>query len=138
MGSAPVTIRLGAEVMKAVQATATRAGRARSEMMAELVRLGLEILRYPGITFVEGAAGLRAHIAGSGLDVWEIVMVHRAHKGAEEATLKHLRQLSGRQLKTALAYYQDHRQEVEAILTEQAKAPGEWGYEVVVSRPARA
>lgn len=136
--SAPVTIRLGAEVMKAVQAKATRAGRSRSEMMAELVRLGLDVLRYPGITFVEGPAGLRAHIAGSGLDVWEVIMVHRAHRGAEGATLKHLRQLSRRQLKTAQAYFQDHRQEVEAILAEQGKAPGEWGYEVAVSRPARA
>lgn len=85
--STPVTIRLRADVMKAVQAKATRAGRPRSGMLAELVRLSLEILRYPGITFVEGPAGLRAHIAGSGLDVWEVVMVHRAHKGADEATL---------------------------------------------------
>jgi len=120
-----------------VQAKATRARRSRSEILAELVRLGLEILHYPGITFVEGPAGLRAHIAGSGLDVWEVVMVHRGHKGAEEATLKHLRQLSRRQLNTALVYYKDHRQEIEAILAEQAKAPEDWDREAAISRPAR-
>lgn len=136
--SAPVTIRLGSDLVKAVQAKAARARRSRSDMIAELIRLGLDVLRYPGITFVEGPAGLRAHIAGSGLDVWEVVMVHRAHKRAEEATLMHLRQLSRRQLKTALAYYQDHRREIDGILSEQARAPEEWGHEVAVSRPARA
>lgn len=136
--SAPVTTRLPSDLVRAVQAKAARARRSRSDMIAELIRLGLDVLRYPGITFVEGPAGLRAHVAGSGLDVWEVVMVHRAHKGVEEAILKHLRQLSRRQLKTALAYYQDHRQEIGAILAEQARAPEEWGHEVAVSRPARA
>ncbi len=134
----PVTIRLRAELIKAVQGKATRTRRSRSDLMAELIRLGLDVLRYPGITFVEGPAGLRAHVAGSGLDVWEIVMVHRAHRGTEEATLKHLRQLSRRQLKTALAYFQDHRQEIDAILADHARAPEEWGREVVLARPARA
>jgi len=133
----PVTTRLGSELIKAVQAKAARARRSRSELIAELIRVGLDVLRYPGITFVEGPAGLRAHVAGSGLDVWEVVMVHRAHKGAEEATLNHLQQLSRRQLRTGLAYYQDHRQEINAILAEQAKAPEAWGQEVAVSRPVR-
>jgi uncharacterized protein (DUF433 family) len=135
--SVPVTTRLGSDLLRAVQVKARRARRSRSDIVAELIRLGLDVLRYPGITFVEGPAGLRAHIAGSGLDVWEVVMVHRAHKGVEDATLRHLPQLSRRQLDTALAYYQDHRQEIDAILAEQARAPEEWGHEVAVSRPAR-
>lgn len=136
--STPVTIRLGLDLVRAVQSRATRSRRSRSDVIAELVRLGLDVLRYPGITFVEGPAGLRAHVAGSGLDVWEVVMVHRAYKGAEKATLKHLPQLSRRQLKTVLAYYTDHRQEVDAILAEQGRTPQEWGREVAVSRPAPA
>ncbi len=134
----PVTIRLRSDLIKTIQVKATRMRRSRSDVIAELIRLGLDVLRYPGITFVEGPAGLRAHIAGSGLDVWEVVMVHRAHKGAEEATLKHLRQLSRRQLKSALAYFQDHRQEIDAILADHTRAPEEWGREVAVARPARA
>ena len=133
----PVTTRLGSDLIKAVQARATRARRSRSELIAELIRVGLDVLRYAGITFVEGPAGLRAHVAGTGLDVWEVVMVHRAHKEAEEATLKHLQQLSRRQLRTGLTYYQDHRREIEAILAEQARAPEKWAQEVAVSRPIR-
>ncbi len=133
--SIPVTARLDPNLLKAVRTRAGRTRRSRSDTIAELVRVGLEVLRYPGVTFVEGPAGLRAHVAGSGLDVWEIVMVHRAHGGKEEATLRHLPQLSRRQLKTALAYYEDHRQEIDGILAEQARSPEEWSREVAVSRP---
>ncbi len=133
--SAPVTTRLSSTLVKAVQAKATRSRRSRSEIIAELIRVGLEVLRYPGITFVDGPAGLRAHVAGSGLDVWEVVMVHRAHKEAEDATLKHLPHLSRRQLRTGLAYYQDHRREIDAILAEQSQAPENWSEEVAVSHP---
>jgi len=136
--SVPVTIRLDNNLLKAVQARAVRRRRSRSDVLAELIRLALDVLRHPGVTFVEGPAGLRAHIAGSGLDVWEVVMVHRAHKGKEAAILKHLPQLSRRQLTTALAYHRDHRQEIDAILSEQAKAPAEWDTEVAIPRSAGA
>ena len=134
----PVTARIAADLLKAVQARATRTRRSRSDTIAELVRLGLDVLRYPGITFVEGPAGLRAHVAGSGLDVWEVVMVHRACKGNEDATRRHLPQLSRRQLRIALAYYEDHKREIDLILAEQARTPEAWSREVPVPRPARA
>ena len=133
--STPVTTRLERGVLEAVQRRAARARRSRSDTIAELIRLGLDMLRYPGMTFVEGPAGLRAHIAGTGLDVWEIVTVHRAHGRSEDAVLRHLRQLSRRQLRTALAYWSDHREEIDAVLREQKRAPEEWSREVAVSGP---
>lgn len=132
----PVTSRLDPRLVKAVQSRAARTRRSRSDTIAELVRIGLDVLRYPGLTFVDGPAGLRAHVAGAGLDVWEIVMVHRAHGGQEEETLRHLPHLTRRQLRTALAYYQDRRGEIDAILDEQAKPPDEWSHEVAEPRPA--
>jgi len=133
----PVTSRLDPRLLKAVRGRAVRTRRSRSDTIAELVRIGLEVLRYPGLTFVEGPAGLRAHVAGSGLDIWEIVMVHRGQGQRDEDTVKHLPQLSRRQLKLALAYYEDHRQEIDAILADQAKAPEEWSDQVAEPRPAR-
>jgi uncharacterized protein (DUF433 family) len=136
--AAPVTSRVDPTVLKAVEVRAARTRRSRSDTIAELIRLGLDVLRFPGITFVDGPAGIRAHVAGTGLDVWEIVMVHRAHKGEEKAVLQHLPQLSRRQLRTALSYSREHKQEIDTILAEQAKAPEEWSHEVALPRPARA
>jgi uncharacterized protein (DUF433 family) len=91
------------------------------------------VLRFPGITFVTGPAGLRAHLAGTGLDVWEIVAAHRAHAGSDAAVLERLPQLSERQLRLALAYYRDRQEEIDSILREQAQSPDEWRREVAVS-----
>lgn len=131
--SSPVTSRLDSELLEAVQARADRNRRSRSDTIAELVQIGLDVLRYPGITFVAGPAGIRAHAAGTGLDVWEIVAVHRAHGGKEKAVLRHLPQLTQRQLRIALAYYHDRHAEIEAILREQARSPEEWQREVAIS-----
>lgn len=136
--SSPVTFRLDADLLKLVRARATRVRRSRSDTIAELIRVGLNVLRHPGVTFVEGPAGLRAHVAGSGLDIWEVVMIHRAHRGKQDAILKHLPQLSRRQLRIALAYYDDHRQEIDALLADQARTPEEWSGDVAVPRPAGA
>ena len=40
-----------------------------NEMLVEAVKMG----RCPGIVFVEGMAGRRARVAGTGLDVWEVI-----------------------------------------------------------------
>lgn len=131
----PVTSRLEPDVLAAVQTRASRTRRSRSETIGELIRLGLNVLRYPGITFVDGPAGLRAHVAGTGVDVWEVVMVHRAHGDDDGAVQQHLPQLSRRQLRVALAYYGDHREEIDAILREQERAPEEWRRGVGGLRP---
>lgn len=124
-----VTIRMADDLVKAVEARARRMRRSRSDVTEELVRIGLAVLRYPGITFVDGPAGLRAHVAGTGLDVWEVAMVQRALRGEEEAILARLPQLSRRQLRTALAYVRDHAEEVDAILRDHERSPEAWSAE---------
>lgn len=137
MGS-PITSRLDSNLIKTVQRRAARTRRSRSDTIAELIRIGLDVLRFPGVTFVDGPAGTRAHIAGTGLDVWEVVAIHRAHGRDESAVLQHLPHLSRRQLLTALAYYADHKGEIHAILKDQARAAEEWHREVAITRPAGA
>jgi uncharacterized protein (DUF433 family) len=131
--SSPVTCRLDDDLLKAIETRANRRRRSRSDTIAELVRIGLDVLRFPGITFVAGPAGLRAHLAGTGLDVWEIVAAYRAHGGNDGAVLEQLPQLSGRQLRVAVAYYRERRAEIDAILREQAQSPEEWQREVTAS-----
>jgi uncharacterized protein (DUF433 family) len=85
--------------------------------------------RAPGVVFVDGPAGRRAAVAGSGLDVWEIVATWRA--AAED--FDQLRQsypwLTEPQLRAALAYYELYPQEIDARLQREA----EWTPERVAS-----
>ncbi|MBI4277517.1 MAG: CopG family transcriptional regulator [Armatimonadetes bacterium] len=131
----PVTVRLKPELLAGLEARAGRTRRSRSEVVEELVDLALRTLRYPGITFVEGPAGIRAHLAGTGLDVWEVVMVHRARGGNEKATLRHLPTLNRRRLRLGLAYAREFAGEIKSILDENARAPEAWAGEAVFGNP---
>lgn len=127
--SAPVTVRLRPPLLTLVADRAARSRRSRSEIIEELVDLGLRTLRHPGITFVEGPSGLRAHVPGTGLDVWEIVRVHRAHRKSERAVLRHLPTLTRRQFRVALAYAREFPQEIEAWLRDLDRPLETWQHE---------
>src|SRR6476660_8597580 len=59
-----------------------------SAFAAELLEEALRMRHAPGIVFVEGPAGRRAALAGTGLDVWEIIATW-------QACAKDFRQLRG-------------------------------------------
>jgi uncharacterized protein (DUF433 family) len=73
-----------------------------------------------GITFVDGPTGRRAVVAGSGIDVWEVIAAWRA--GREDFGL--LRSsypwLTEPQLRAAISYYRLHPQEIDARLEREA------------------
>lgn len=100
-----------------------------SGVATELLDEALRMRRAPGVIFVDGPAGRRAAVAGTALDVWEIVATWRA--AAED--FGELRQsyawLTEPQLRAALAYYEHYPQEIDARLQREA----EWTPERVAS-----
>ncbi|HXM71287.1 MAG TPA: hypothetical protein VN970_09135, partial [Thermoanaerobaculia bacterium] len=49
-----------------------------SALATELLEEALRMRRVPGVVFVDGPAGRRAAVAGTGLDIWEIVATWQA------------------------------------------------------------
>lgn len=118
----PVSIRLEAPLMRAVRAHAQRTGRPVSGVIRELLDMALRMQRFPGITFVEGPAGRRAHLAGIGLDVWEVVELLREY-GSASKLRKHFPRLSPMAIRVAEAYAQEYREEIDAFLEANARIP---------------
>lgn len=77
--------------------------------------------RAPGIAFAQGPAGRRAVIAGTGLDVWEVIATWRAGGDSEEILRQSYPWLTEPQLRAALAYYQTYPAEIEARLEREAQ-----------------
>ncbi len=75
--------------------------------------------RVPGIIFADGPAGRRARIAGTGLDVFEIIKAHQimGNKRSRLDTAFHW--LTCEQLDAALAYYAAFPEEIDARLAEE-------------------
>ena len=79
--------------------------------------------RVPGIIFADGAVGRRARIAGTGIDVFEVIKEFLACDRDRQALAEGFDWLTPKQLDSALAYYTvfpkeiDERLKLEAMLT---------------------
>ncbi len=124
--SIPITVRLNEGQIGEIAGMAKRSNKTPSRVTSELVDEGLRMRRFPGISFTDGAAGRRATLSGTGLDVWEVALVHRDCSSRSEDTLAVIPQVSPAQLALALAYADSFPDEIDAWLSETAKAPVEW------------
>jgi uncharacterized protein (DUF433 family) len=70
--------------------------------------------RVPGIVMVDGPTGRRAVVAGSGLDVWELIATWQACGKDERQLVQNYPWLTQPQLRAALAYYALYPDEIEA------------------------
>jgi len=104
-------------------------GKPMSRVLKELLDMALRMQRFPGVTFVEGPAGRRAHLAGTGLDVWEIIELLRDFRSAA-SLCEAFPRLSPIAIQVAEAYARDYREEIDRFLTLNARSPEELKREV--------
>lgn len=62
----------------------------RTALAERLLDEGLRRIRHPRIDFVDGPAGRRPFVLGTGLDVWEIVATIRANNDSIEEAADYL------------------------------------------------
>ena len=123
--SQPFSLRLTPEILGEIRSLATRIERPASYVVSTLIEESLRQRRCPGILFAEGPTGRRATLAGSGIDVWEVVRVFKACGEDLQALARAFPQLSRRQLEAALHYYRCYPQEVEDRLAQEERAEAE-------------
>ena len=96
-----VSVRVDQETLKQVREMARCTDRSIGQVLSSLVDEGMRMRRCPGIIFTDGPTGRRATVAGSGIDVWEVIQVSRACKSRRQLA-RVLPQLSKPQLDAAL------------------------------------
>ncbi len=100
----PVSLRLPPATRQAVQSLARQRGESMNAVLLRLIDEGVRMARCPGILFTDGPSGRRATIAGTGIDVWELVRTLRSCQGDEIAMRALYPQLSHAQVAAALRY----------------------------------
>ena len=95
-----------------------------STMVVELVNEALRMRRAPGVVFVDGPVGRRPVIAGTGLDVWEVIAAWQ-ELGRDYRRLRTAYDwLTEPQLRAALSYYEAYPAEIDDRLArERALTP---------------
>jgi len=83
--------------------------------------------RAPGILFADGPVGRRAVVAGTGLDVWEVIRTWQDAGTSFDETRANYPWLSEAQVRAAIAYYELYPVEID----ERLKREREWTAERV-------
>jgi hypothetical protein len=116
----PFSIRLGEQADLLVRDEGRRSGRSRSVIVEELAEEAAKTRVFPGIAF--RGTPRRAWAIGSGLDVWEIIDLHRSY-GDDEAALRESHPLvTERHLRLARAYAKRFPEEIEEVLEDQRRS----------------
>ena len=129
-------IRITDELDHEIAQESTERARTWSALAAELLQEAIRMRRAPGILFVDGPVGRRAVVAGTGLDVWEVVTTWRACGGDFAKLRKNYPWLTVTQLRAPLAYYELYPAEIDARLEREARwTPERVAQELPFARP---
>jgi uncharacterized protein (DUF433 family) len=125
MTGKPRGLRLPDPLESEIAEQAVAYGQSWSATAQELLTEAIQARKAPGIVFADGPAGRRAVVAGTGLDVWEVIATWQAEQRDAAALRESYPHLSELQLRAALSYYElypadiDHRLELEEQWTAE-------------------
>ena len=131
-------IRLKESLDREIATEAERTGISRSAATVELIDEAIRLRRAPGISFADGVTGRRAVIAGTGLEVWEIIDAYQQDELSFEELKEEFPWLSEMQLRAALGYYELFPKEIDARLEiERSWTPERVAAEMPYAMPRR-
>src|SRR5215218_156800 len=80
--TSPLSLRLSDDAVERLGERARRAGTRPRTLAQRYVEEGLRMDEHPLVRFVDGPAGRRARLVGTGKDVWEVIATVRDNEGA--------------------------------------------------------
>jgi uncharacterized protein (DUF433 family) len=114
MSRTPRTIRLPEPLQVDLEREFARRGvKEWSGGVIELLQEAVRMRRVPGISFVDSITGRRPVLAGTGLDVWEIIATWKVASRDEEKLRQTYHWLTPVQLRAALTYYRFYPEEID-------------------------
>ncbi len=107
------SLRLPPDTLREIEQMSRESGKDFSAVTKDLLEEAIKMRRCPGVVFVEGTSGRRARLAGTGIEVWEIIATYQSVKRDPRRLEKSYHWLSPEQLRAALAYYSAYPQEID-------------------------
>ena len=122
------SLRIPLETFDEIEKIASETGREFSSIAKDLLAEAVKMRRCPGIVFVNGVRGRKAKIAGTGLDVWEIIATYISVNNKLSRLRKAYHWLSDQQLQAAIGYYAAYRDEIDRLIEQNES----WSSKTVV------
>jgi len=130
MAGVQKSFRLPVETLKEIEQMAKETGQDVSNVTKDLLQEAIKMRRCPGVIFAEGANGRRARVAGTGIEVWEMIATYKSVKQDGKRLKIAYHWLSQEQLKAALGYYIAYPSEIDRLIEQNER----WNEEKVRDR----
>ncbi len=117
MATVQKSLRIPDDVIKAIEDLAEADGLDFSALAIDLLSEALKMRRCPGILFADGPTGRRARLAGTGLEVWEVIATYLSVERDPVRLRQTYPWLSEAHLRAALGYYAAYPHEIERRIT---------------------
>ncbi|MHB8993287.1 MAG: DUF433 domain-containing protein [Chloroflexota bacterium] len=131
MAAVPKTIRMPEDVLQPIEDEVRRTGRDFSTVVNDRLREAERTRRIPGIVFADSPTGGRvARVAGTGLEVFELVQAYRSVDDSWDRLKQSFHWLSDNQLRAALAYADAYPEEID----ERIRRDAQWTPEALWER----
>lgn len=112
------SIRIQEKTLKEIEQIVRDTGKEFSVVTNELLDEAVRMKRCPGIVFTEGTTGRRARIAGTGIEVWEVIATYKGVDEDFNRLQKAYHWLTGQQLRSAIGYYKTYPEEIDLLIKQ--------------------
>ncbi|MDD5434752.1 MAG: DUF433 domain-containing protein [Nitrospira sp.] len=116
MSTIQKSLRIPEKIIKEIEVIASTSGKDFTAVANELLDEAVRTHRCPGIVFSEGTSGKKARIAGTGIEVWEIIATYNSVKNDFKRLSKAYHWLTEQHLKSALLYYKLYKDEIDRLI----------------------
>lgn len=114
------SFRFAPGVLERLERRAAERGVTQTTLLERYVEEGLRMDDHPGICFVDGPAGRRPRVVGTGLDVWEVVETVLDNDGSAAEAADYLA-IAEPLVRNALRYYADFPVEIDDWIAANAR-----------------
>ena len=112
------SMRLPEDIVREINDMARTMKKDFTAMANELLDEAIRSHRCPGIVFSEGVSGRRARIAGTGIEVWEIIAAYKSAGKILKRLLQSYHWMTEQQVKAAVGYYSHYPSEIDDLIEE--------------------
>jgi uncharacterized protein (DUF433 family) len=118
MATVQKSLRIPEDLLRAIEDLTEASDQDFSTVANELLAESIKMRRCPGIVFADGPAGRRARLAGTGLEVWELIATYRSVDRKPDRLKQAYPWLSDTQLQAALGYAAAYPKEINRAIAK--------------------
>ncbi len=124
------SLRISSETLDEIEAIALESDRDFSSVTKDLLAEALKSRRCPGIVSANGVSGRKARVAGTGLEVWEIITTYKSVNQDFTRLRNAYHWLTKQQLRAATGYYHAYTTEIDRLIEKNES----WTREKITER----